>query len=227
MRVELVQAASWRTAAYAARTCYNSHDKATKETDFQLLLNCIKKGHDSVLEHIHMTWVLEMTRSTSHQLVRHRMASISQQSQRYVQIDTQGDWFNLLDSLLDDTAAHHVLKNIGNFYKDKLEEGIKPEDARELLPNCTKTVMVFTCNMRSFRNIVKLRTSRHAQEPIRDLVNGMMAELPEELITLATAKDAKDELLSTIAETHWFTFSDTELLEFTEQISKKARKILE
>lgn len=187
----LIHATPWENAAYAARTCYLSHERSTPETDMALLLNCIRRGHDSVLEHIVMQWDITCTRACSHQLVRHRLASYSQTSQRYTTIDQNMDWyslgeaFNKLDkSTILDTMM--LIDNIGEHYQELLNCGLKPEDARAILPNCTLTTLTMTINMRSFRNLVELRTHKTAQSEIRDIVYSMVMGLPANHKTLAT-----------------------------------------
>jgi thymidylate synthase (FAD) len=184
--VKLLQHTGWETSAYAARTCYESHNKSDYEADFRLLKNCIKRGHESVLEHTSMTWVIECTRACSHQLVRHRIASYSQQSQRYCKLDDNKDWFAMPEVIEKDYEEFvDVMITISDYYNKLISKGIKPEDARSVLPNCTLTTLVVTMNLRSFRNFLNLRLDRHAQGEIRELAKAMLYCLPDNLQELS------------------------------------------
>jgi thymidylate synthase (FAD) len=183
MKATLLQCTNWRIAAHAARTCYKSHDKSSPENDLKLLQNIIKRGHESILEHITMTWEVECSRACSHQLVRHRIASYAQESQRYVRLDASGgEWYTIPPKitahekkLVADYNLH--MRNTVRLYEKMVEAGIPPEDARYVLPNATNTVLTVSMNLRSFRNFLALRLDRHAQWEIRELAQAMLAEL--------------------------------------------------
>jgi thymidylate synthase (FAD) len=186
MKATLLQCTDWRKAAYAARTCYDSHDKSTPESDLKLLQNIIKRGHESILEHIVMTWELECSRACSHQLVRHRIASYAQQSQRYVKLDAENEQWYMIPPKIE----HHtdttiiadyaiLMDDIEKFYARMVKAGIPPEDARYILPNAANTVLTVGMNLRSFRNFLALRLDRHAQWEIRGLANEMLLALSD------------------------------------------------
>ncbi|WP_051321612.1 FAD-dependent thymidylate synthase [Chrysiogenes arsenatis] len=195
MKATLLQCTDWRKAAYAARTCYDSHDKSAPESDLKLLQNIIKRGHDSVLEFINITWEIECSRACSHQLVRHRIASYAQQSQRYVKLNAENEQWYMMPPKIE----HHpdttiiadyaiLMDDIERFYGRMVAAGIPPEDARYILPNATNTVLTVSMNLRSFRNFLSLRLERHAQWEIRGLANEMLIALYEypEVSLLAT-----------------------------------------
>ena len=153
------------------------NDKALK-----LLRNIVEKGHGSVLEHCVFTFAVEgISRACSHQLVRHRIASYSQQSQRYV----KGDKFGFVmpekianNSLLRDMFNEHM-ERIMNFYKFLTECEIPKEDARYILPNATTTNIVVTMNARELLHFIELRTSPRSQWEIRELANEMLRQVKE------------------------------------------------
>ena len=138
----------------------------------------------SVFEHASVTFSIEgISRSCSHQLVRHRLASYTQQSQRYTKIDTSGDdWYvippafeNAGKDILD--AYRDTMKNAAQEYLAALGYSIKPEDARFLLPEATKTSIVVTMNYRELFHFFDLRLDKHAQWEIRELANKMLEAL--------------------------------------------------
>ena len=153
------------------------NDKALK-----LLRNIVEKGHGSVLEHCVFTFAVEgISRACSHQLVRHRIASYSQQSQRYV----NGDKFGYVmpdkianNTLLRDMFNEHMSR-IMNFYKFLTECEIPKEDARYILPNATTTNIVVTMNARELLHFIELRTSPRSQWEIRELANEMLRQVKE------------------------------------------------
>ena len=180
----------------AGRTCYKSQDRITPDSADRFCRSLIRRGHTSVLEHCSITVRIVCDRATSLQIIRHRLTSpdgeqdvkeesfaISQESQRYVRYD--GD--------LKMIAPLSLFGNEDNFYRwnaavhysfgcymDLIRDGVRPEDARSVLPNCTATEIVMTANVREWRHIFKLRCDPHAQAQIR----GLMTELRDELARL-------------------------------------------
>lgn len=194
MKVELIQhTQNLLDVIYtAATTCYNSGSpidkwkdvyKMPKAKKLKLIEQCIKSGHHSVLEHGVFTFAIEgISRACSHQLVRHRMASFSQQSQRYVTM-SNGFEFVTPKAILSDYAKQTIFDNAMNrlteAYVALIEEGVKPEDARSVLPNACCTNIVMTCNLRELLHICNERLCSKAQWEIRSLVNKMCAEVIE------------------------------------------------
>lgn len=168
------------TIAIAARLCYSSYnitkigDDFNSEGGLEKARKLIKKirtsGHESVLEHANFTFGVEkLSRSASHQLVRHRIASYSQRSQRYVK---EGHPLYIIpDSISENkellTKYNKMIENIFSLYNDLLKNGIPPEDARYLLPNATETQIIFTMNARELLNFFRLRGCNRAQWEIR------------------------------------------------------------
>ena len=182
----------------AARVCYSDKgftdiwcetpmtgmDKEDPENDkaLKLLQGIVKAGHGSVLEHCCFTFSIEgISRACSHQLVRHRIASYSQQSQRYV----NGDKFDYVippeieKHEMAKMAFENFMKQTMVMYDAMLANGIKKEDARYLLPNATTTNIVVTMNARELLHFIELRTSPRAQWEIRELAGEMLKQLKE------------------------------------------------
>lgn len=158
-----------------------SNQKPTEETIETLgkgAAHAIKSGHLGILEHISMSWYVEgISRACSHQLVRHRIASYNQQSQRYCKIDTGDDWYVVPESVGDNTAAkqlyYKAMNGIATIYKELLEGGIPKEDARMVLPNACTTNILITMNGRSFVEAAEKRLCNRAQWEIRELFSRM------------------------------------------------------
>ncbi len=154
----------------AARTCYQSFAKQGKDTEKAFLKMLIKRGHLSVLEHAYATFRISgVSRAFTHQFVRHRLCSFSQQSQRYVD---ESD-FNYIEpeSVKNHPQAHLIFTKLMDEAKKAYSElqkvGIKKEDARFVLPNAVETQVVVTANFREWRHIIELRGQQDAQWEIR------------------------------------------------------------
>lgn len=143
-----------------------------ENTSYKRAYNCMKAGHGSVFEHAKFTVrVSDISRACSHQLVRHRMASYTQESQRYVKVDTFEDWYVTPPSMEGSECYKQAMADAAEAYMDALAEGIKPEDARYMLPNACKTTVNVTMNYREFFwNFLVERDSVRAQWEIRNLV---------------------------------------------------------
>ena len=174
-----------RTVAMSARLCYSSigasqlEEKMTDEQVEKLVTHLAEMGHFSPMEHVTFTFAIEgVSRALSHQLVRHRIASYSQQSQRYVKEHN-------FETILPPSIAvrpeakakfENLIVEIQNTYNEFVEMGVLAEDARYILPNATETKIVCTFNARSLMNFFKLRCCMRAQWEIRQLANKMLAE---------------------------------------------------
>ena len=158
--------------AEAAAVCYDS------EPDLKIIKGCIASGHTSVLEHATFTFRIEgISRSCSHQLVRHRMASYSQQSQRYVKYD-ELDWV-IPDYGIDGDFARQACGVALNAYKymtDDANPGFQKstvDAARCVLPNATPTVIYVTMNIRALMNFFNERLCTRASKEIREMAEAM------------------------------------------------------
>lgn len=172
------------TAAAAARLCYSPSDikdivkRYDKDSNISLIKKILASGHHSVLEHVSFTFGIEsISRVTTHQLVRHRLASYSQQSQRYVLFKDKLDCI-IPDTIKNNKAALKKYKKIFNdsyeSYKELVDMGIPQEDARYILPNGAETKIIVTMNARELMHFFNLRCCERAQKEIRDMAKKML-----------------------------------------------------
>ncbi|PNX48232.1 MAG: hypothetical protein BV457_04175 [Thermoplasmata archaeon M9B1D] len=150
-----------------------------KELDV-ILKQVLNLGHTSVIEHTNFTFAIsDVSRSLTHQLVRHRIASYAQQSQRYV--DFKEPCYITPPKIEKNKemkrAYNLTMENIWKEYNKLLEMGIPAEDARFVLPNAACTNIIVTMNARSLMNFFELRCCLHAQWEIRQLANKMLKEV--------------------------------------------------
>lgn len=181
MRVKLLKFTSdpeW-VISLAAGVCRGADDVSLGR-----VVACYKQGHMSVLEHASVTFRVDgISRACSHQLIRHRLASYCQQSQRHVAIDTRGDgWYVTPPSVTaaenDRLLFKNVTREVASRYEQLLSRGIPAEDARYVLPQCTKTSLVVTMDYRELFHFFDLRLDSHAQWEIRQLASKMLELLP-------------------------------------------------
>ncbi len=163
----------------AARTCYSPlspaelwEDGAAPERMERLIRQVVENGHHSLLEHVSFTFaVAGISRTASHQLVRHRLASYSQQSQRYVRgpfpYVTPASWRRAGEEWLD--RYREAMAASERLYREAVAAGIPPEDARFVLPQAVTTGLTMTMNLRELIHVVGLRTCLRAQWEIREL----------------------------------------------------------
>ena len=148
------------------------------ETEIKHLLNlAITLGHLSVFEHAFFTFAISgISRSCSHQFVRHRLFSFTQQSQRYVKLNNK-EAFVIPPLIEENNEALRIyeeeLQNIFNTYQKLLSLKVPEEDARFILPNATETKIVATANVRELMHFFKLRLDKSAQWEIRALAQKM------------------------------------------------------
>lgn len=151
----------------AAGMCYGKPTPSPKR-----VRRCAKAGHMSVFEHASATLKIEgISRACLAQLTRHRIASYSVTSQRYCEVGGN-DWYVTPPSVVGTDAELRFRAQTSDAmwsYRAAIDEGMKPEDARYLLPEATKTSLVMTINARSLQNFLTLRLDSHAQWEIRSL----------------------------------------------------------
>jgi len=172
--------------AAAARLCYSPvgadqlQETMTPKQVKKLVDDLLEMGHESPIEHVNFTFAIEgVSRALSHQLVRHRIASYSQQSQRYV--SEKAFDFIIPPSIANHPEAKevflHQMQIIQESYNQMLTWGIPKEDARYLLPNACETKLVLTMNARSLYNFFTKRLCMRAQWEIRQMAELMRNEL--------------------------------------------------
>lgn len=192
MSVKLMHRTPLSVATHAARVCTATEEKGCVSTpDSRLLQTLARKGHESVLEHIVLTFLIEgKSRRCLQELVRHRIASYSVQSTRW-------SLKKLANRMTPDQDVDDYLVRTGDGHFDYLNRmhllrvvwllrngQVKNDTAKMMLPEAFKTKTVVTINLRSFRNFLNLRTAQDAHWEIRNLAQDMFLELPEELVDL-------------------------------------------
>ena len=170
----------------AGRTCYKSEDKISQGSALKFVQMLKNSGHESVIEHAVASVRFVTNRGVTHELVRHRLASFSQESTRYVNYYMDMEfikpvWWD------DSTAkAKRMFKNscllCERNYLSLLSYGWRPEQAREVLPNSLKTEIVMTANLREWMHVFNLRCSKKAHPQMRELMiscrEGFRKEIP-------------------------------------------------
>jgi thymidylate synthase (FAD) len=171
-----------RTVAVAARVCYSPATVGELETALsdaeigRLLGYLLRAGHTSTFEHASFTFGIEGSRAALNQLVRHRIASYSQQSQRYVKLET-AEYVTPPAIACDAPAAERfaaAMRECWQAYADLLALGMSKEDARYILPVGSLSRLVATLNARSLHNLFALRCCERAQWEIRDIAREML-----------------------------------------------------
>ncbi len=155
-------------------------DKTSDEELTNILQYVMNLGHTSVIEHTSFTFAIsDVSRSLTHQLVRHRIASYAQQSQRYVDFKKPNYVIppTIAKNKKMNKAYNETMTLIWEQYNKLLEIGIPAEDSRFILPNAACTNIMVTMNARSLLNFFELRCCLHAQWEIRELANKILKEV--------------------------------------------------
>lgn len=152
----------------------------------------IKRGHESVLEHVSFSVRFTTDRGVSHEIVRHRIASFSQESTRYCNYSSDkfgGDVTFIIPTFFEESHLKdgdkkyekwvEEMMSIEKTYLNLLKDGATPQEARTVLPNSLKTEIVVTMNLREWRHFFKLRTAPAAHPQMRELVCPLLSEMKE------------------------------------------------
>ena len=161
----------------AGRVCYKSEGNISDGSAEQFIGNIIRRGHESVIEHVSVTMHLICDRGVSHEIVRHRLASYSQESTRYCNYASGkfGNELTFIEPCYWSEGSREyglwleAMESAERFYLEMLAVGAKPEEARSVLPNSLKTELYMTANLREWRHFLKLRTSSRAHPQMREL----------------------------------------------------------
>jgi len=173
-----------KTVAVAARLCYSPvgvddlMNELGDESVQKLVRFVIKSGHLSTTEHINFTFAIEgVSRALTHQLVRHRIASYNQQSQRYVKFKENFEYITPPSIAKDKDSREKfegLISDIHSLYKELLASGIEAEDARYILPNASETKIIVTMDGRELLHFFTVRCCNRAQWEIRELATKML-----------------------------------------------------
>lgn len=161
----------------AGRTCYMSQGRITETSAARFIRMLISKGHLSILEHAYATFRIGgISRAATHQIVRHRLCSFSQKSQRYVR-ERESNAV-VPPSIASNEAARasfqDALDSGAQAYARLLELGVPKEDARFVLPNATSSEIVISANFRELRHVITMRGSRDAQWEVREMAKRIL-----------------------------------------------------
>lgn len=171
------------------RVCYKSEGKITDTSCESFLSNIIARGHESVIEHEKLTVKFICDRGVSHELVRHRLASYSQESTRYCNYskDRFGSELTFIKPCFwqEDSEAYRVweqaMAEAERGYFRLLELGASPQEARSLLPNSLKTEIVATMDLREWRHFFKMRAAPAAHPQMRQIAGALLRDLQQRL----------------------------------------------
>lgn len=166
------------------RVCYKSEDKIKDGSAEKFIKGIIKRGHESVIEHESISVRFVCDRGVSHEIVRHRIASYSQESTRYCNYTNEkyGEQITCIDIASgfeynleneNDRKKYDIwlnaMKETEKSYFQLIELGASPQEARSVLPNSLKTEIVATMNLRGWRNFFKLRTAKASHPQFREV----------------------------------------------------------
>jgi thymidylate synthase (FAD) len=187
----------------AGRTCYKSEDKITADSAPRFTEMLLARGHESVFEHVTVTVRFICDRGISHQLVRHRVASYSQESTRYCDhkeghitfilppwVDVEPGEYNDFDFCSEEELSYFgddefiwmtAMNEAEKDYKYLRAKGWTPQQARSVLPSSLKTELVMTANLREWRHFFKLRTDTTAHPQMREIAIPLLAEFAKRI----------------------------------------------
>jgi thymidylate synthase (FAD) len=168
----------------AGRTCYKSEKNITEDSAKSFVKKLIKNGHESVIEHEKITATIICDRGVSHEVVRHRIASYSQESTRYVDYKNTEEPMQFIDIEPFMNAASlsvwvETMTYIENAYNKLRKLGVTPQIARSVLPNSLKTEIVMTCNLREWRHFFKVRCAKASHPQMREVTIELLKKMKE------------------------------------------------
>jgi thymidylate synthase (FAD) len=200
-----------RNIELAGRTCYKSEDKITDDSAVKFCQMIYQRGHESVVEHACASFRIVCDRGVSHEIVRHRIASYSQESTRYCNY-SKDKFKNEISVILppgvapcfeasmvrgecqcDECICYAAWERANivaqDSYNIMIAKGKSPQIARSVLPTDLKTEMVMTCNFREWMHFIKLRTDPAAHPQIRPIAEAIRVELEKHAPTIFGRKN--------------------------------------
>lgn len=171
------------------RVCYKSEDLITEDSAEKFIRNILKRGHESVIEHEKISVKMVCDRGVTHEIVRHRVASYSQESTRYCnyQKDKFGNELTFIKPVFwkEDSPEYTLWKEsmqqIEDQYMKLIDMGASAQEARSILPNSLKTEIVVTMNLREWRHFFRLRTASAAHPQIREIAGMVLEEFRRQI----------------------------------------------
>jgi len=168
------------------RTCYKSEEKITPDSAAKFIRKILKSGHESVIEHEKITVRIICDRGVSHEIVRHRLASYSQESTRYCDYKKKGSITVIAPLFFEEDSEKwkiwkEAMLTSEKAYNRLRELGASPQEARSVLPNSLKTEIVITYNLREWRHFFRLRTSKRAHPQMREITIPLLQEFKKRI----------------------------------------------
>lgn len=171
------------------RVCYKSEDLITEDSAETFVRNILKRGHESVIEHEKISVKMVCDRGVTHEIVRHRVASYSQESTRYCnyQKDKFGNELTFIKPVFwsEDSEEYavwkHMMQQCEEQYMHLIRLGASPQEARSILPNSLKTEIVVTMNLREWRHFFRLRTAGAAHPQMREIACMVLEEFRRQI----------------------------------------------
>ena len=166
------------------RVCYKSEKGITEDSAIDFIKRILRSGHESVIEHISISVRVICDRGVSHEIVRHRIASYSQESTRYCnytkdKFNNQLTYINPCFWSKEDEKLQiwlNTMEFIEESYFKLISLGATPQEARAILPNSLKTELVMTMNLREWRHFLRMRTSEAAHPQMQEIANMILAQ---------------------------------------------------
>lgn len=172
---------------FVGRKAYKSESKICKDSALKFISAVIEKGHESVIEHFSISVLVICDRGVSHEIVRHRLASYTQESTRYCNY-SKGQFGEELTFIRpcfwEDKSPQMItwrkaMENASHYYLSLIKLGAAPQEARSVLPNSLKTEIVMTMNLREWRHFFKLRTAKTAQSQMVEIATKIHQEMKQ------------------------------------------------
>jgi thymidylate synthase (FAD) len=169
-----------------ARTCYKSEDKITEDSAENFIRRILRSGHESVIEHEKITVRIICDRAVTHEIVRHRLASYSQESTRYCDYQKSGsiqviEPFFFKNDLQKYKEWEKAMQAAEDSYNHLRDLGASPQEARSVLPNSLKTEIIVTYNLREWRHFFKLRCSKASHPQMREVAVPILKEFQNKI----------------------------------------------
>lgn len=156
--------------------------KTMEQSSVQFVRKLIKRGHESVLEHVSLTFHIICDRAIMAELTRHRLASFTVESTRYCKYDELTAINQFPNDAMGEFIQEESVLTAESIYRDWIKNhGATPEQARAVLPLCTKTELYMTANLRELRHILSLRCAKAAHPQMREIALEMLTILYQKL----------------------------------------------